>query len=91
MLHHFNTIGEVLAYVISLLFQFSGVIALATFVYGAFSYITSGGNPEAQDNAKQTMTYAVIGLILILVSVIVVKYILEGLGVSSIKLFGIDF
>jgi len=87
----FFGIGDLLAYIISLLFQFAGVAALGAFVYGAFSYLSSGGNPEAQETGKQAMTYAIVGLIVILMSVIVVKYILVGLGVTSIKLFGIDF
>ena len=45
-----------------------GGIALLVIVLSGILYIFSGSNPEAQTKAKKTFNYAIIGLILVLVS-----------------------
>src|SRR5512142_1273520 len=43
----------------------SGSFALLMFVYGAFVWVTSGGNMDKVKKGKQIFTWAVIGLIII--------------------------
>ena len=45
-----------------------GGIALLVIVGGGILYIFAGANPEAQNKAKGTITKAIIGLILVLIS-----------------------
>ena len=45
-----------------------GGIALLVIVLSGILYIFAGANPEAQTKAKKTFNYAIIGLILVLVS-----------------------
>ena len=45
-----------------------GGITLLVIVIGGILYIFAGANPEAQNKAKETITKAIIGLILVLVS-----------------------
>jgi len=40
-------------------------LAVLFIVYGGFLYITSGGNKERIETAKKTLTYSVLGLILV--------------------------
>ncbi len=44
------------------------VAAVALFIMitvGGFKYITSGGNPKATEAAKSTLTYAILGMVLV--------------------------
>ncbi len=60
-----------------------GAIALIMLIYGGFQYIISGGNEEAVEKAKKIITYAVIGLIVVIISwVIVYAVIGEIFGVE---------
>jgi hypothetical protein len=45
-----------------------GGLALAMLIFGGIYYIFSGSNPEGQNTAKRIITYAILGLGLILVS-----------------------
>lgn len=42
-----------------------GGLAVLFIVYGGFLYVTSGGNQQRAENAKKTLTYAVLGLLLV--------------------------
>jgi TRAP-type C4-dicarboxylate transport system permease small subunit len=52
--------------VISILVTFGGLLAAGFFVYGGIRYITSSGNPESLDQAKKTILYSAIGLVVVL-------------------------
>lgn len=57
-----------------------GVIIFAMFVYGGVLYITSGGNDEKIQKGKQTLTYAVIGLIIVVLAYVIISFIVNSLG-----------
>jgi TRAP-type C4-dicarboxylate transport system permease small subunit len=52
-----------------------GVVALAYLIYGGFLYITSHGDTSQVDSAKNTIVYAVIGIIVIGVAAAVVNFV----------------
>lgn len=43
------------------------ILLLGYLLYGAFQYITSGGDEEKAGNARKTITYAIVGIILMVV------------------------
>lgn len=53
----------------------AGLIALAYIVYGGYQYITSMGNPEASKTAMQTITWSVIGLIVIMLAYMIIQFV----------------
>lgn len=53
----------------------SGVTALFFIIYAGFKYVTSGGDPKKAEGARHTITYAIIGLILILAAIFIVNFI----------------
>ena len=50
--------------IIQTLVLLAGTLASAFFVWGGVRYITSSGNPETLDSAKNTIKYAAIGLVI---------------------------
>jgi len=54
-----------------------GGLAVLFIVYGGFLYVTSGGNKERIETAKKTLTYAVLGLLLVVTAGIILE-ILTG-------------
>lgn len=82
--------GEVLTFLIRIFFVIGGIFALLYLLLGAFSWITSGGNKESVDKARDKIQAALIGVILIFVVlavVVVVEQVLfpadSGLGISK--------
>lgn len=62
---------------------FLGLAAVAFIIYGGVTYTTSGGNDEATGNAKKIIQYAIIGLIVVLLSFVIVQAVLgAGTGVE---------
>ncbi len=78
--------AQVLTFAIRLFFIVAGLVALLYLLLGAFGWITSGGNKEAVDKAREKIQAALVGLILIFVVlaiVTVMENILNiGLGIS---------
>lgn len=69
---------------------FSGIIAVFIIVMSGIKFITSGGDPKQVEGAKGTLTYAIIGLVLILLSFFIINIIAGITGAECIKLFGFD-
>lgn len=60
----------------------AGIVLFILLLVGGFQFITSGGDPKAADGAKKTITSAIIGLIVILVSYIILVIIKNITGVD---------
>jgi Type IV secretion system pilin len=60
-----------------------GVVAVIMIIYGGFRYIISGGDSSNVTNAKNTILYALIGLVIVALAQFIVKFVLSkatGLG-----------
>jgi hypothetical protein len=54
-----------------------GVIAVIMIIFGGFKYITSGGDSGNVSSAKNTLIYAVVGLIIVALSQFIVHVVLS--------------
>jgi ethanolamine utilization microcompartment shell protein EutS len=57
---------------------FLGIITLAIIIYGGFMYVTAGVNEAGADTGKKILTYAAIGIIVILLSFVIVNTLLQA-------------
>lgn len=67
----------VLTKIINIFSIIVGVIAVIMIIFGGFRYITSGGQQEGVKNAKNTILYALIGLVIVALAQIIVKFVLN--------------
>lgn len=63
---------------------FSGLVALIIIIYSGIRYITSKGDQTVADNAKKSITYAIIGIVVIFLSFFIVGLISDITGVKEI-------
>jgi hypothetical protein len=63
--------------IINIISVIVGVIAVIMIIYGGFRYITSGGKPESVKGARDTILYGIIGLIIVALAQIIVKFVLR--------------
>lgn len=68
-----------------------GLVGFVMILYGSFKYLISGGNSKHTDSARSTITYAVIGLVVALSSIIVLNLISAFTGISNITSFVIPY
>lgn len=81
------SLDQVLTFIIRAFFIVSGLVALLYLLLGALSWITSGGNKENVDKAREKIQSALIGVILVfivLALVGVIENVLSlGLGITK--------
>ncbi|MGH7237632.1 MAG: pilin [Candidatus Saccharimonadales bacterium] len=63
----------------NLLFAAIGVISVLFIVIGGFRYIVSAGDPQDAASAKNTILYAVIGLIIAMSAYAIVNFVIGQL------------
>lgn len=68
---------------------FIGLAAFVMLIMGAFLYLTSGGQTKHIDNAKQAITYAVIGIVVALMAFFILNLIATFTGARGILEFDI--
>lgn len=61
---------------------FAGLIAAGFFLVGGFGYMTSSGNPEKMDKAKQTLIWSAVGLAIV-IGAFVLSNIVTDLATSA--------
>lgn len=72
-----------IATIVSTLLFIIGAIAVIMLIYGGFRYVTSGGDSSAVTSAKNTILYAVIGIVVAVLAWTIVRFVLDELGVAA--------
>lgn len=73
---------KVLTFIIRFFFIVAGLVALIYLLLGALSWITSGGNKENVDKAREKIQAALIGVILLFVVLAIVGVVENVLGIG---------
>lgn len=76
--------GNLIAWLLKLGVGFAGGIAFLLMIWGAFLFITSQGNPEQLQHAKEILVSAIAGLFFIIFAI----FILRLIGVDILKIPG---
>lgn len=71
----FQNIAQVVVY-------FAGIAFFIMFIKGGFGYLTSGGDPKKTAKATSTLTVAVIGIVGVIASFLILKFITTFTGVN---------
>jgi len=72
-----QTINDATSLVINLFSAIVGIIAVVMIIIGGVKYVTSGGSSEKTTSAKDTILFAVVGLIIVAIAQIIVKFVLH--------------
>lgn len=71
-------VNNLIATIVRLLSFFIGVVAVIMIMVGGFKYVTSGGDSNKVGNAKETLTYALIGLLIAALAQVLVRWLLSS-------------
>lgn len=75
----------ILEAIIRILPPVAGIAFLIMVLFGGFKFVTSGGDQKAVAQAKAILTYAVIGVILVVISWLILTLIRNITGVEVTK------
>lgn len=70
-------IQDIVTLVVNIFSIVVGIVAVIMIVVGGFKYITSGGDSGNITSAKNTIVYAVIGLVIVALAQFIVKFVLD--------------
>jgi Na+-driven multidrug efflux pump len=70
-----STVNTTIEQVALIVFAFGGAVAVLFLILGGFRYVTSQGNQDSAQSAKQTILYAVIGLIVVFMSYLIFQLV----------------
>lgn len=79
----------IFANIVTVLLYFAAVVLFIMFLLGGFRYLTSAGNPKNLESAKNTLTYAIAGLVVLALSFLILVFIqtLTGAPVTIFRVF----
>lgn len=78
-----SSADDLITTIINMLLYIIGAVSVIMIIYGGFKYVTSGGDSSGVTSAKNTILYAIIGLIVAVLAYIVVNFVLKQLGVTT--------
>lgn len=78
------TIGTIISSLLPYLLALAGLMLLAYLIIGGFGLMTSGGDPKKADSAKQRITYALVGFIIVFISFWLIQVVEVILGLPKV-------
>lgn len=72
-----GSLNNVISVILNLLSVVVGIIAVVMIIVGALKFITSGGDSQKVASARSTILYAVIGLVIVALAQVIVRFVLN--------------
>lgn len=72
-----GTVDSTVGKVINVLSFVVGVISVIMVIIGGLKYVTSGGDSSKVSSAKDTILYAIVGLVVVAMSQVIVRFVLK--------------
>jgi len=72
-----NSLEKLIKTVINILSAVVGAVSVIMIIVGGFRYVTSGGDSNNVGAAKNTILYAIVGLVIVAVAQVIVQFVLE--------------
>jgi beta-lactamase regulating signal transducer with metallopeptidase domain len=77
-----DKVSRIIRRIVNLLSVIVGVVAVIMIIVGGLRYVTSGGSDSSVTGAKNTILYAIIGLIIVALAQVLVHFVLSNLSAS---------
>jgi cytochrome bd-type quinol oxidase subunit 2 len=72
-----SSLNKLLTQAVNIFSAIVGVIAVIMIIVGGLKYITSGGDSNKVGAAKNTLIYAIIGLVIVALAQVIVHFVLQ--------------
>lgn len=71
-----DTVNDIITTVINIFSLVVGVVSVIMIIIGGLKYITSGGDSGNVSGAKNTILYAIVGLVIVALAQVIVRFVL---------------
>ncbi len=72
-----DKLNKLITQIINVLSVIIGIVAVIMIIWGGFKFITSSGDSGNVSSAKNTVIYAIIGLIIVALAQVIVRFVLN--------------
>ena len=76
-------VDQIVSQIINILSLAVGVVAVVMIIIGGFKYVTSGGDSGNVTGAKNTILYAVVGLVVVALAQVIVRFVVDRATLNS--------
>jgi len=76
------SVGSIGTVVLGIIFTLGAIFTLIFVVLGGIKFITSGGDPAKIASARSTIIYAIVGMVLLILS-FVIMYLIQALFINN--------
>ena len=71
-----STISNLISTIVDIFSWVIGVVAVIMVIYGGFKYVTAAGESSKVKSAKDTILYALIGLVIVGLAQVIVRFVI---------------
>lgn len=76
--------NEIIAGIITLVIAIAGLVFFFMLIFGGIRYLTAGGDEKAIQEARRSLTTAVVGLIIIVAAFLIAQLLFAVFGLNSL-------
>ena len=81
----FSSVGELITAIVNFAFGAAGLVFFFLLIWGGFRFMTARGDDKAMGEARQTITNAAIGLLIILAAFIIIQIVFQVTNFTGSK------
>src|SRR5688572_27225172 len=78
-----DNIDRIITNIVNIFSIIVGIVSVIMIIYGGFRYVTSGGDSGNVSSAKNTIIYAVIGLVVVALAQFIVQFVLDKITTAT--------
>lgn len=78
-----SNLNNIITDIVNIFSVIVGIVSVIMIIYGGFRYVTSGGDSGNVSSAKNTIIYAVIGLVVVALAQFIVQFVLDRVTTIS--------
>lgn len=83
-----TSLGDATSKLVMPIFSIAAAAVVIYFLWGAFKFLTSGGNKEEVAGARQMIIHAIIGFIILMFAFLILQFLMSSLfGITNFQLF----
>jgi hypothetical protein len=75
-----SELHKVIVFALDLLSIIVGLVAVIMVIVGGFKFVTSGGDSAQVSGARNTILFAVVGIVVVVLAQVIVRFVLENVG-----------
>lgn len=85
---YLESLGEGISKLIDPLFSAAAFLVILYFLLGAFRFLKAGGNKEDMDAARQMITHAIVGFIILMFAFLILQFLFSSLFKVQFSIIG---